>query len=104
MAAAPAPLTTTRMVSIFFPLSSRAFNNPAARNNGCPVLVIVHHGNIQFFFEPAFDFETFGCFNIFQVYSPESRGDHFNRFDEFIHVFRVEFDVKHVDVREYFKQ
>ena len=30
MAAAPAPLTTTRMVSIFFPLSSRAFNNPAA--------------------------------------------------------------------------
>ena len=30
MAAAPAPLTTTRIESIFFPLISRAFNSPAA--------------------------------------------------------------------------
>ena len=29
MAAAPAPLTTTRMFSIFFPFSSKAFNKPA---------------------------------------------------------------------------
>ena len=36
MAAAPAPLTTTRMVSIFFSLSSRAFNNPAAEIMAVP--------------------------------------------------------------------
>ena len=37
MAAAPAPLTTTRIVSIFFPLSSRAFSNPAAEIMAVPV-------------------------------------------------------------------
>ena len=36
MAAAPAPLTTTRIVSIFFPLSSRAFSNPAAEIMAVP--------------------------------------------------------------------
>ena len=67
------------------------------------MLVVVHHGDVQFLFQAAFDFETLGSFDVFQVDSTEGRGNHFDRFDEFVNVFRVYLDIEYIDVGEYFK-
>ena len=61
------------------------------------MLVVVHDRNIQFFFQACFDFETFGSFDIFKVDASESRCDGLYRFDKFVRVFLVHFDVEHVD-------
>ena len=104
MAAAPAPLTTTRIVSIFFPLSSRAFSNPAAEIMAVPCWSSCITGISSSSLSRCSISKHSGALISSRFIPPKVGGDHFNRFDEFIHVFRVEFDVKHVDVREYFKQ
>ena len=61
------------------------------------VLVVVHHRDVKFFFQTAFDFETFGSFDVFQIDTAESRSDCFYGSDEFLRVFFVHFDIEHVD-------
>ena len=66
-------------------------------DDGCTMLVVVHHGDVEFFLQAAFYFETFGSFDVFQVDATESRGDGFDCLDKFLRVFLVHFDVEHVD-------
>ena len=61
------------------------------------VLVVVHDGNVQFFFQAAFDFETFGSFDVFQVDAAESRSDSFHCCNEFFRIFLIHFNIEHVD-------
>ena len=73
-------------------------------DDGSPVLVVVHHGDIQLFFQATFYFKTFGGFDVLQVDASESRGNHFHGADKFIYIFGVHFDVKHIDVGKYLEQ
>jgi len=57
----------------------------------------MHYGNVEFLFQAAFYFKTFGCFDIFQVDTPESRGDGFDGFDKFVGVFFIYFDIEYID-------
>ena len=68
-----------------------------ARNDGRTVLVVVHDRNIQFLFQALFYLETFGCLDVFQVDTSESRCDGFYGFDELVRVFFVDFDVEYID-------
>ena len=61
------------------------------------MLVVVHHRDVKLFFQAAFYLKTFGCFDIFQVDTSESRSDGFYGFDKFIRIFFVDFDVEHID-------
>ena len=61
------------------------------------MLVVVHDWNIQFFFQACFDLETFGSFDIFKVDASESGCDGLYRFDKFVRVFLVHFDIEYVD-------
>ncbi len=58
-----------------------------AGDDGGAVLVVVHHGDVQFLFQAAFYFETFGCFDVFQVDTSECWGNSLDSFDELVGVF-----------------
>ena len=61
------------------------------------MLVVVHHGDVELFFQTAFYFKTFGSFDIFQIDTAESGGDCFDRFDKLIGVFFVHFNIEYID-------
>ena len=68
------------------------------------MLVVVHHGDVQFLFQAAFYFETFGCFDVFQVDTSECWGNSLDSFDELVGVFFIYFDVEYVDTGINFEQ
>jgi hypothetical protein len=68
------------------------------------VLVVVHHGNIQFFAQPPVDFEAFRGFDVFEVDAPERRGYRLHRADECLGIGFVDFDVEGVDVGVSFEE
>ena len=61
------------------------------------MLVIVHYGNIQFFFQSAFYFEAFRCLDIFQVDTSKSRGNSLYGLDEFLGLLFIYFDVEYIN-------
>ena len=67
------------------------------RDDGSAVLVVVHNGYVEFLFEAAFYFKTFGGFDVLQVDTAESGSDSLYRLNEFFGVFFVDFDVENVD-------
>ncbi len=67
-------------------------------DDGRAVLVVVHDGDVQFFFQPLLDFKTFRRGNIFQVDTAKSGLENFDRAHEFVHVFGVEFQVETVNI------
>ena len=68
------------------------------------MLVVVHHGDVEFFFQARFDFETFRRLDIFQIDSSEGGRDGFHRLDKLLRIFFINFDVEHVDAGKNFKQ
>lgn len=74
------------------------------RDDGRAVLVVVHHGNIQFFAQPPVDFEAFRGFDVLEVDAPECRGYRFHRADECLGIGFVDFDVEGVDVGVSFEE
>ena len=67
------------------------------RNDGRAVLVVVHHGNVEFGFQGVFDFEAFRSLDVFEVDAAERRGDTLHDFDKLLRIFFVDFDVEHID-------
>src|SRR5690625_2779261 len=67
------------------------------------MLVVMHHRNIKFFFEPFLDFETFRTFDVFQIDPSESGFQCFDYIDKFIGIVDIQFEIKDVDVCIYFK-
>ena len=63
------------------------------------MLVVVHHGDVEFGLEGVLDFETFRSLDVFQVDAAERGGDSLHNFDKLLRVLLVDFDVKDVDAR-----
>jgi hypothetical protein len=61
------------------------------------MLVIVHHRDIELFFQATFYFEALRCFDIFQVDTTEGRSNGLYSFDEFFGIFFVYFNIEYVD-------
>ena len=68
------------------------------------MLVVVHHRNIKFFFQPAFYFKTFGSLDVFQVDTAERGGNCLDCFDKLVGVFLVHFDIEYIDAGIDFEQ
>ena len=68
------------------------------------MLIIMHEGNVEDFFEATFNFETFWCFNVLEIDATKSGCNVFNGVHKLIDVLGVDFDVKHIDIRENLEQ
>ncbi|MOA41363.1 hypothetical protein D3C78_1633130 [compost metagenome] len=68
------------------------------------MLIVVHYRNIHFLFQTTLNFKTLRCFNIFQIDPTKSRLQRFYYFNEIINISGVQFKVKNVNIRKYFKQ
>ena len=68
------------------------------------MLVVVHHRNIKFFFQPALYFKTFGSLDVFQVDTAESGSNSLDCFDKLVGVFLVHFDIEYIDAGIDFEQ
>ena len=82
----------------------RRIEQRGRRNHGRAVLVVVHHGDVQLFTQPAVDFEALRSLDVFEVDAAEGRGDGLNRADERFGVGLIDFDVESVDVCERLEQ
>ena len=76
----------------------------SSRNDGRSVLVVMHDGNVQFGLQAAFNFKCLRGFDVFQVDAAKRRCNGLDGGDELLRIARVHFNVKHIDVGEYFKQ
>ena len=68
------------------------------------MLVIVHHRDIELFFQATLYFEALRCFDIFQVDTTEGRSNGLYCFDEFFGIFFVYFNIEYVDAGINFEQ
>ena len=82
----------------------KGVDKSCAGDDGRTVLVIVHHRDIEFFFQTTFYLEAFRCLDIFQIDTTERRSDGFHCFDEFFRIFFVHFDVEHIDASVDFEE
>ena len=88
----------------FFALNFKRIDESCARDDGCAVLVVVHHRNVAFLFQATFDFKTFRCFDVLKVDAAESGGNRLNGSDKLFGVFFVELNVEAVESCENLKQ
>ena len=64
------------------------------------MLVVVHHRNIGGFSDSSFNFKTFWGFDVFKIDAAKGLRDVDHGVDEFLRVFGVNLDVKHVNASE----
>ena len=91
-------------VTDFLLLYLKGVEQSGARDDGCAVLVIVHHGDVAFLFETALDFKTLGSLDILEVDAAESRRQGFDNRNKAVDVGLVDLDVETVESGKYFEQ
>ena len=69
-------------------------------DDGRPVLVVMHDGNVGGLGNAALDFEALGRLDVFEVDAAKGLGDVDHGVDEFLRVFGVHLNVEHVDAGE----
>src|SRR5207248_7973215 len=73
-------------------------------DNGGAVLVVVEHGNVEFFLETVFDLETARRADVFEVDAAEPGGNPFYGPDDFLRVLRLETDRIGIDVTKFLEE
>ena len=61
------------------------------------MLVVVHHGDVESALQALLDIEALGSLDVLKVDTAECRGNFLNCLTEFLRVFLIDFDIKHVD-------
>ncbi len=104
MPTVPAPQTTTRTSPARFSTSSSAFANAAAATTGMLWRFSWNTGNVQRRAEPLVNAQSIRRGDVLEHDPAESRLEPLHRLDEDVGVFRVDFEVEHVDVGEPLEQ
>jgi hypothetical protein len=73
-------------------------------DDGGAVLVVVHDGDVELFFEAALDFKGFWRFDVLEVDAAKCRGNGLYGLNKKLWVFGIYFDVKNVDVGKNFEK
>ena len=68
------------------------------------MLVIMHDGYLQQFFQFCFDVKTLGSFNIFQIDATKSGFERFYNLYKFFRVGFIDFNIKNINICKYFKK
>ncbi len=88
----------------FFANDVEGVDECSPADDGCAMLVVMHDGDVELFFESFFDFETFGGFDVFEVDATEGGRNGFDGFYKIVNIGLVDFDVEHVNVGKYFEE
>jgi hypothetical protein len=102
MAAAPAPFTTTRILSIFLRCSSKRIQQGSTTDDGCSMLIIVHYRNAHLLAQFLFNVKTFGRFYVLEVNAPKSGFKGLYNGYKLFRVFFIDFDIKNINICEIF--
>ena len=76
----------------------------SSRDDGCAVLVVVHHGNIERLLQAFLYIETLRCLDVLEVDAAEGRSNAFHGLAELLRVFLIYLNIKHVDAAVDFEQ
>ena len=68
------------------------------------MLIVVHDGDIQFLLQAAFNFKTFGRFDVFQIHPAECGLECFHDAHEFVHIGAIDFKIEYIDIGEEFEE
>ena len=68
------------------------------------MLIVVHDWNIKLFLQALFDVKTIGRLDVLKVDAPKSWSNCFYSINKFIRICRVQFKIKHINIREDFEQ
>ena len=74
------------------------------RDDGGAVLVVVHHGDVEFFLKATFNLKALWSLDILEVDTSEGWGNGFDGLDELFRVFLIDLDVEHVDAGIYLEK
>ncbi|MNC37776.1 hypothetical protein D3C75_863500 [compost metagenome] len=77
---------------------------PCCNNDGGAMLVIMKHGNVQFFLKPPFNLEAAGRADVLKVDSSEDRADRLDDEDNFLRVLGVQTDGESIHIRKLLEQ
>lgn len=97
MAAAPAPLTTTRILSSSLPAIFAPFRSAAEEMIAVPCWSSCIRGMSSSSRQAGLDLETLRGLDVFEVDASEGGSDGFHRADELLGIGRVDLDVEGVD-------
>ena len=73
-------------------------------DDGCAVLVVVEHGDVEVTLEFGFDFKALGAADVLQVDTAEGRGNGLDRSDDFLLRLGVQADGERIDAAELLEQ
>ena len=76
----------------------------SSTDDGCAVLVIVHHRNVQLLLQSAFNLESLGRLDVLEVDAPEGGRDGLDGLNEGLHIGSVHLDVEAIEVGEYLEK
>ena len=88
----------------FFAHHAQAVDGGGGGDNRRAVLVVVEHGDVAALFQFLLNIKAFGRFDVFQIDAAEGgfqRGDDVH---QLVGVLLVDFNVKHINAREFFEQ
>ena len=74
------------------------------RDDGCAVLVVVHHGDVEGLLQTLFDVEALWSLNVLKVDAAEGRRNLLYCLAELLRIFLGNLDVEHIDAAVYLKE
>ena len=75
----------------------QGIHKACTRNDGCAVLVVVHHGDVAVLLQAFFDIETLGCLDVLKVDATERWGDALHGLAELHGIGFIDLDVEDVN-------
>ena len=78
-------------------INLQSIHEASTRNDGCAMLIIVHHGDIAVLFQTFFDIEALGSLDILKVDASERGSNAFYGLAELYGVGLIDFDIENVD-------
>ena len=91
-------------VSNIFACYLKGILETCSRDDGCAMLIVVHHRNVKGALESVLYIEALWSLDVLKIDSTEGRSNFLYSFAEFLGVFLCHLDVEHVDSTINFKQ
>ncbi len=100
----PRPVEHNFDVLHILPHYLQGIHQSRRHHNGRAVLVVMEYGDVQLFFQPAFDFKTFWRCNVLQVNPAKYRRNLFYRLNDLFRIFGIQANGERIYPRKLLKQ
>lgn len=97
------PIDDNTNILLLFPCDFQCIDESSKYYDSCPMLIIMHHRDIEFRLESLFYLKTPGCRNIFEIDSTESISNIANGFDKFFDILGSDNNRECIHITEFFE-